>query len=230
MSRIVKRRSLRTNCQTFMDVGISCGSARPSLLRIILPAFHKSLVPFKNSCFGHGRISIYITQHLQCLSRRFSKFDTKFNVNSLLNRHSAIELPTAKKLNQISRSNFLLQVINHIHLWLQKSKNNCDIVSKQLLNKEHMLRHTVKVLITDGLSCCAICDVSPVSFQAYLVYGHSNAFFEMGSPKNSQKSNIVSGNTISKLILRSPIICLPNFHIHTTVIENGYRTTIFDFE
>ena len=79
----------------------------------------------------------------------FFQVDTKFNVNSLFNRHSAIKLPIAKKLNQISHSNFL-QVINHIHLWLQKSKNNCDIVSKQLLNKKHMLRHTVKVLITDG--------------------------------------------------------------------------------
>jgi len=45
---------------------------------------------------------------------------------------------------------FFQQVINHIHLWLRKSKNNCDIVSKQLLNKEHMLRHIIKVLITDG--------------------------------------------------------------------------------
>ena len=89
-------------------------------------------------------------QHLQSLRRRFSKFDTKFNVNFLLNRHSAIELLIAKKLNQISHSNFLQQVINHIHLWLRKSKNNCDVVSKQLLNKEQMLRHTVKVLITDG--------------------------------------------------------------------------------
>ena len=89
-------------------------------------------------------------QHLQSLSRRFSKFDTKFNVNSLLNRHSAIELPIAKKLNQISHSNFFQQVINHIRPWLRKSKNNCDIVSKQLLNKEHMLRHSVKDLITDG--------------------------------------------------------------------------------
>ena len=88
-------------------------------------------------------------QHLQSLSRHFSKFDTKFNANSLINRHSAIELPIAKKLDQISQSNFL-QVINHIHLWLRKSKNDCNIVSKQLLNKEHMLRHTVKVLIIDG--------------------------------------------------------------------------------
>ena len=86
-----------------------------------------------------------ITQHLQSLSRPFSKFDAKFNVNSLLNRHSAIELHIAKKLNQISHSNFLQQAINHIYLWLRKSKNNCDIVSKQL-----MLRHTVKVLITGG--------------------------------------------------------------------------------
>ena len=90
-----------------------------------------------------------ITQHLQSLSSHFSKFDTKFIVNSLLNRYSAIELPIAKKLNQISLSNFL-QVINHIHLWLQKTKNNCDIVSKHLLNKEHMVRQTVKVLIIDG--------------------------------------------------------------------------------
>ena len=89
-------------------------------------------------------------QQLQSLSRCFSKFDTKFKVNSLLNCHSAIELPIAKNLDQISPSNFLQQVINHIHLWLQKSKNNCDIVSKQLLNKEHMLCHTVKVLITNG--------------------------------------------------------------------------------
>ena len=72
----------------------------------ILPAFHKSLVPFKNSCSGHRRISINITQRLQSLSRRFSKFDTKLNVISLLNRHSAIELPIAKKLNQISQQLF----------------------------------------------------------------------------------------------------------------------------
>ena len=85
-------------------------------------------------------------QHLQSLSHHFSKFDTKYSDNSLLNRHSAIELPITKKLDQISLSNFLGQVINHIHLWLRKSQNN----SKQLLNKEHMLRHTVKVLITDG--------------------------------------------------------------------------------
>ena len=49
---------------------------------------------------------INIMQHLQSLSRRFSKFDTKFNANFLLNRHSAIELPIAKNLNQISHSNF----------------------------------------------------------------------------------------------------------------------------
>ena len=57
-------------------------------------------------------------QHLQSLSGRFSKFDTNFKVNSLRNRHSAIELPIAKKLNQISHSNFLQQVINHIQLWV----------------------------------------------------------------------------------------------------------------
>ena len=73
-------------------------------------------------------------QHLQSLSRRFSKFDTKFNVNSLFNRHSAVELRIAKKLNQISHSNFLQQVINHIHLWLLvipsiASKHmNCEIL------------------------------------------------------------------------------------------------------
>ena len=79
----------------------------------------------------------------------YAVFNTKFNINSLLNRHSAIELPIAKKLNQISQ-HFFTRSNHHIHLWLRKSKNNCDVVSKQLLNKEHMLRHTVKVLITDG--------------------------------------------------------------------------------
>ena len=137
VTKIVKRWSL----PNLFNVGISCGSAMPPWFQIILhilSAFHKSLVPFKISCSGHERISINITQHLQSLSRCFSKFHTKFNVNSLLNRHSAIELSIAKKLNQILNSNFLQQVINHIYLWLWKSKNNCDIVSKQLLNKEHM--------------------------------------------------------------------------------------------
>ena len=49
------------------------------------------------------------------------------------------------------------------------------------------------------------------------VHGHSNAFFEIRSPKNSQNSDITSGDTISKLILRSPNIRLLNLHIHTTV-------------
>ena len=31
-----------------------------------------------------------------------------------------------------------------------KNKNNCDSVSRQLLYKEHMLQHTVMVLITNG--------------------------------------------------------------------------------
>ena len=75
------------------------------------------------------------------------KTDTKFNVYSLLNRHFAIELQSPQKLNQISHNNFFQQVINHIPLLLCKSKNNCDVVSKQLLNREHMLHHTVKVLI-----------------------------------------------------------------------------------
>ena len=146
MTQIVQLRSLQTKCRTFSmlvsvvevqglpDFGSSSTSSLPSTNRLC----------HSKTCSEHGRISINITQHLQSLSRRFSKFDTKFNVNSLLNRHSSIELSIAKKLNSISHSNFLQQVINHIHLWLRKSKINCDIVSKQLLNKEHMLRNTVK--------------------------------------------------------------------------------------
>ena len=78
---------------------------------------------------------------------QFSKFDTKFNVDSSLTHHFAIELLSPQKLTQISHNNFFQQVINHIHLLLCKSENNCDVVSKQLVNREHMLPHTVKVLI-----------------------------------------------------------------------------------
>ena len=87
-------------------------------------------------------------QRLQSFCRTFAKFDTKFNFDSLLNRHFAIELLLSQRLNQMLHNNFFQQVINHIHLLLCKSKNNRD-VSKQLLNREHMLRHTVKVLIPD---------------------------------------------------------------------------------
>ena len=151
MTRIVKRRSLQTKCQIFsMLVSVVEVQGLPDLgssSTFSLP-FTNCLCHLK-TCSGRGRISINITQHLQNLSRRFSKFGTKFDVNSLLNHHSAIEFLIAKKLNQISHSNFL-QVVNHIHLWLRKSKNSCNIVSKQLLNNEHMLHHTVKVLITHG--------------------------------------------------------------------------------
>ena len=91
MTQIVTQHSLQTTCRIF--------SMLVSVVEVQgLPAFHKSLVPFTNSCSGHGRISINITQHLQSLSHRFSKFATKFIVNFLLNHHSAIELPIVKKL------------------------------------------------------------------------------------------------------------------------------------
>ena len=82
-------------------------------------------------------------QHLQSFCRSFSKFDTKFNVDSLLNRHFAIELLSPQKLNQISHI-FFQQVINHIHLLLCKNKNNCDVVSKQLLKRTYV---SVKIVI-----------------------------------------------------------------------------------
>ena len=55
-------------------------------------------------------------------------------------------------------------------------------------------------------------------------------FFEKISTKKVTKIGFISGYTVSKLILRSPNIRLPNFHIHTTVTENGYRTAVFDLE
>ena len=68
MMQIVKRQSLQTNCQTFL-CWYQLWKASLTLDHPPHFPFHKLLVPFKNSCSGHGRISTNITQHFQSLSR-----------------------------------------------------------------------------------------------------------------------------------------------------------------
>ena len=103
-------------------------------------------------------------QHLQSLHLCFSKFNTKFDIDSLLKCHFAIELLSPETLKQILHNNFFQQAIYQIHLRLCKSKHNSIVVSKQLFNRRHILRHAVKALTPDGYSYYAICKVSPISF------------------------------------------------------------------
>ena len=72
------------------DVDISFDAARPSRFSIILhtqPTIHKPLMPLKDSCPRHARIAVYLKQHVKSLRRRFSQFNTKFDVGPLFNTH-----------------------------------------------------------------------------------------------------------------------------------------------
>ena len=62
-------------------------------------------------------------QHLQSLSRHFSKFDTKFNVDSLLNRHSVNELPYHQKTqSDLAQQFFTTSNQSHSNMTPKKQK------------------------------------------------------------------------------------------------------------
>ena len=167
MTRMVKRRSMQTNCRTF--------SMLASVVEVQgLPDFvssSTSSLPFTNSLCHSKTFVLDMEESPQTSDNIFKIFVAVFPslmqilililCSSVILQLNSYRYKHLKKYCPIS---FFQQTIYQIHLRLRKSKHNSVVVSKQLLNREHMLCHAVKALTPGGYLYYAICEVNPVSF------------------------------------------------------------------